>query len=75
MKNVAKITIARVGEAGKVVTVTLETKEGSKPTLTYNAHGWIKPMTQGEFTSMVLREGLKVHPKNPKFKVVKDEDD
>ena len=75
MKNVAKIIIFKPGRIGTVVDVILESKEGSKPTLTYNAHGWIKPMTQGEFTSMLLREGLKVHPKNPKFKVVKDEDD
>lgn len=74
MKNVAKITIAKVGEAGKVVTVTLEAKEGSKPTLTYDSYGWIKPMSQGEFASMVLREGLKVYPKNPKFKIVDNED-
>ena len=69
----ANISLGRPGTCiNTEVTVIKETLGGGKFKMTYYSSGWGRPMTQGEFSSMVIKERLEVHPKKPKFKNIED---
>lgn len=68
----ANIIICRDGYSCTTVEVTREALSNGKFKMTYNSRGWVKPMSQGEFSSMLIKEGLEVHPKKPRFKTAED---